>query len=345
MEKLLSDKFNLLILQNVCSGNGLEVNLGSLSKRLRKHRNTVRERVRSLLSHKIIDRPVVPFLGLFKEYPLLVAVYADLPSDKEAVRWIVRDPKIFAAFKVREGEYDMLLFEFHKDILDYYTWREQLVSEGSIPVRRERTPSEALYFSNNLILKYEPSAAVHLIGEKVRREGRIQLNDYVLDKFGFNVLSHLIKGEGMRINENFLSKKVGIHRSTIRKRILRMQEQQLILPPLCRFPLFFVPTSLLLVFSMLEVKNFKDKFMQDILVDPHVSLAYKISRGKYNFLLFECHESIEGYLQWEEMYERKYSSCFGSIKNNYLSPNMTLSIDQQKVSLGIIQEKLRQINT
>jgi predicted transcriptional regulator len=344
MEDLLRDRINLLLLQNLCSGEGLDVNLTYLSRRLKRHRNTVRKRIKNLLSHKIIDRPVMPFLGLFKGCPLLVVAYADLPQDKTTVNWIKEDPHIFGAFRVREGAYNMMLFEFHRDVGSYHVWREPLVRKGKIPARRERTPSEPLYFSNRLIVKYEPNAGIDLIEEKFRREGEIELNGYLLDDLAVKVLKHLVNGEGIKVNENFLSKRVGIHRATVRKRNLRMQREELVLRPLCRFPLFFVPPGLLLVFSMLEVKKLQGKLMQDLMKDPHVSLMYRVSAGKYNVSLFNCHWSIEDYLEWESKYEDKYPGCFGSIKNNYLSPQMTISIDQQKASMRIIQKKLRQLN-
>jgi len=344
MPDLLDDRPNLLLLQDICSGNGLEVNLTYLSWRLKRHRNTIRERVRSLLTHKIIDRPVVPFLALFREYPLLVVVYADLPDDERVSKWIREDRNIFGAYRVREGEYNMMLFEFQKDVWSYHVWRDALVSDGKIPERGERTPSNALYFSNKLIVKYQPSAAMDLIEEQFAKGGEIEINDYVLDELALKVLKHLLDGNGIEVNENFLSKRIGIHRSTIRRRIFKMQEEGLIHSPLCRFPLFFTPSNFLLVFSMLEVRKPR-QFLSDIANDPHVSLAYKISEGKYNVLLFESHLSIEDYLRWEKMYEDKYPGCFGSIKNSYLSPKMTISIDQQKVSLGIIEERLRQYGT
>lgn len=343
MSDLLNDRTNLLLLQEICSGNGLEVNLTHLSKRLKKHRNTIRQRIRSLFSHKVVDRPVVPFLALFKERPLLVVVYADLPEDSKVSRWIREDAHIFGAYRIREGDYNMMLFEFHKDVSSYQDWRYTLVSRGKIPDRRVRTPSSALYLPNRHI-KFDPNAAIDLIEEDSAKRGEIEINGYVLDQLAVNVLRHLLEGKGVRVNENFLSKRIGIHRSTIRRRIMNMQDEGLIYRPLCRFPHFFTPPNYLLVFSMLEV-NEPRKFLSDISNDSHVSLAHSISEGRYNVLLFETHMDIESHLRWESSYENKYPGCLGSIKNTYLSPRMTISIDQQKVSLGIIRDKLRQLET
>jgi len=49
-----------------------------------------------LLSRRIVDRPMVRFLTLFREYPLLVVVYADLPDDGKVSKWIREDRNIFA---------------------------------------------------------------------------------------------------------------------------------------------------------------------------------------------------------------------------------------------------------
>ena len=83
MPDLLDDRLNLLLLQEICCGNGLEVNLSYLSKRSKRHRNTIREIVRGLLSNRVVDRPVVPFLALFRERPLLVAGSAGLEFSLE----------------------------------------------------------------------------------------------------------------------------------------------------------------------------------------------------------------------------------------------------------------------
>jgi hypothetical protein len=342
MADLLGERLNLLLLQEICSGNGLEVNLAYLSRRLKRHRNTIRERVRSLLSHRVVDRPVAPFLALFTECPLLVVVYADLPEDERVSKWIREDSSVFGAYRVREGEYNMMLFELQKDVWSYHVWRDALVRDGKIPERAERSPSTVLYLSNKLIVKYEPNAAMDLIEEEFASGKQIEINGYVLDELALKVLRHLLSGNAVKVNENFLSNKIGIHRSTVRRRILKMQEEGLIHRSLCRFPLFFTPSNFLLIFSMLEVRQ-PQQFLRDVANDPHVSLAYKISEGRYNMLLFESHMSIEDYLRWERNYEEKYPGCFGSIKNSYLSPRMTISIDQQKISLGLIKNRLRRI--
>ena len=343
MPDLLSDELNLEILRRICAGTGLDVNLRQLSKILRHHRNTIRDRARALLQGGIVDRPVFPFIELFREYPLLVLVYADLPDDERVMEWLRTDRHIFAAFRVREGDYNMMLFEFHRSVEDYMTWRSLLAEEGRIPEREVRIPSAPYYVSNTLILKYDPNAPIELIRREVGEEGCFRVYDRSLDELSVEVLNCLVKGYGIKVNESLLSGQVGVHRATLRRRIEQMLKENIIHNPICRFPHFFAPPGFILVTSMMEVKRRIRDFEGEILRDPHVTLAYRISQGRYNLLLFEAHRSLEDHLAWESSYESRYPGCFGSIKNNYLSPRMALSIDQQKVSLGAIEERLRNL--
>jgi DNA-binding Lrp family transcriptional regulator len=340
---LPDDPIDLLLLKRICAGGGLDINIAYLSRHFGKHKHTIRDRVKMLLSHRIIDRPVFPFIGLFNEYPLLVVSYADLPYDEKTLNWLKEDKNVFAAYRAREGESNMVIFEFHKDVWDYHVWREGIAADGKIPERGKRAPSDNYYFSNRAIFKYEPSAGMELIEDESRNDGKVEVNGYVLDTVALQILKALVQGEGIRVNENLLAKEIGISRKTVLNKITRLQERGIVLKPLCRFPHFFVPTNFLLILSMVEVRGSKEKILQDILHDPHVSLAYRISEGRYNLLLFECHKSIEDYLEWEGAYSTQYPGCFGSIRISLLSPRMTILIDQQKVSLGLIDTRLREL--
>jgi len=264
-----------------------------------------------------------------------------LPIHDRVREWVKTDRHVFAAFRVREGDYNTMLFEFHKSVEDYMNWRRILVEEDRIPDREMRIPSNPYYFSNALIQKYEPNAPIQLIQKEFEEEGEFQVYNYSLDKLSIDILTCLIGGIGIKVNESRLSEQVGVHRATLKKRIERMLKEQVIFPPTCRFPNFFVPPGFILVVSMVEIKSASKDLENEILNDPHITLAYRISQGRYNLLLFEAHRTIEDYLIWESSYEKRYPNCFGSIKNSYLSPRMTVSIDQQKVSLGAIEERLK----
>jgi len=340
---LLNDPVNLRLLEKLVSGEATSPNFSLLSKRFGKHRNTIRDRVEELLDHRVLDRPVFPFLGLYREYPLLIAVRADIPNDDQFRRWISTDEHIFAAFRSRQGEYNTLLFIFHKDVTSYQLWRESLVPQGKIPPREFRYPSSTSYFSTHMMVKYEPSSAIKLIEEELKENGEVEINGCAIDQLGFEIMRSLVLGGGIKINENFLSKELGLHRRTVSKRIEKLIEGGLIGRPVCRFPNFFVPPNYILVFSLYEVRRSREAILEEIKMDPCVPIAMNVSHGRYNLLLFGNHDSISGHLEWEERYEAKFPNCFGSADITYLSPKMTVSIDQQKVSLGIIRERLRRL--
>jgi DNA-binding Lrp family transcriptional regulator len=340
---LSDDRADLLLLRSICAGRGLSINIADLSRRLHRHRLTVQSRVDELLAHGVIDKPVFPFKGLFSEYPLLVVSYADLPYDDKTIAWVREDGHIFGAYRVREGDSNTVLLEFHRDVWDYHLWRERIVADGKIPERGRRSPSSNYYFSNKSIVKYEPSAGMALIEEEFREKGEVEIGGLKLDAVAVAVLGCLVGGEGMKLNENELAKELHLSRRTILSRIAKLQQEGLILGPLCRFPHFFTPPNRLLILSLVEVRDSMQSILQDILSDPHVSLAYRISEGRYNLLLFECHRSIEGYLRWEDHYSQKYQGCLGSIRISILPPLMTIHIDQQKVSLSLISTRLEEL--
>jgi len=128
MTDLLNDRDTLLLLESLISGNAVSVNFSALSRILDKHRNTIKKNVENIFDYKIISRPVFPFLGLYRIYPLLVAVHIDMPGNEKFVKWVKEDPYIFAAFRSRQGDYDTLLFVYHKNIMNYQLWMDSLPS-------------------------------------------------------------------------------------------------------------------------------------------------------------------------------------------------------------------------
>ena len=289
-----------MLLKKVCSGYVVEVNITGLAKKLKKHKKTIKNRVTSLLKYGVVDRPVFPFKSLFQEYPLLVISYADLPYDEKTVEWLKNDKNVYAAYRIREGESNTVIFEFHKDVWDYHLWREKIAAEGKIPERSKRASSHN-YFSNKAIFKYEPSTPIKLIEKEYEEKGSVEVNGYKLDDVAIEVLEHLLRGEGVRVNETLLAKELGLSRRVVLNRLTKMQENGVILNPLCKFPHFFVPPNYLLVLALVEVRRSLDDVMRRILSDPHITLAYRISEGRYNLLLFGCYKSIEEYLKWEDL--------------------------------------------
>ena len=342
MDDLLKDELNLRLLKEICSGNGVDVNLSELSRKLNKHRNTIRDRVEDLFKYKIINRPIYPFYWLYSEYPLMVLDRTDLPRDEITNKFIEEDPHIFAAFFKKDEEYNTLLIEYHKDIASHLLWRESLINENKLPPRETRYLSDAMFFSTKNFIKYNFSHMINIIEEdKVKHKGI--LNRYKLDELSFQILKKLNYGEGIHTNEHYLAEKLGFHRKTIERRIKTLLKKKIILTPTCRFPRLLVPPDYTLVLSLIEIKKQCDKVIKVLQNDPHISFILGTSMGRYTHLIFSSFFLIKDHLQWEEDYDQRFSKCIGAVKNKYLSPSMMFSIDQQTVFLEIINKHIKQI--
>ena len=334
-------EIDLRLLHSLVSGQSVSVNIGALATMVRKHRNTVRRDVHRLLERKIVNKPVCPFIGLHREYPLLVIVRADLPYEKKVYDWVALDKHIFAAYRSRRGQYNMLLLLYHKDVMTYQLWREALIEERKIPPRASRFPSYSLYFSNQLMLKYNPSAAIDLLEAELEQNGWLEINGLVLEKSEFQILKHLVAGGVFKINQTLLSDELSINRRTVERRINRLLNDGWILSPACRFPDLLCPPNYILAYSMLEILKDRQKVYTYLENDPHVSMALRISSGGYNLLLFSAHPDISEHMEWEEALGRQKPHSIGHVDITYLSPKAKITIDQQLVSLCLLKDKIK----
>lgn len=339
MSELLDDRLNLDILENICSGRGVAINISSLARIFRKHRNTIKSQVSDLFEHNILDRPVYPFVWLYREFSLLVLVRADLPRDEGINTFLTEDENIFAAFFVRDGSYNTLIVEFHEDVFTYGEWRKRIVRERKIPPRDIRYPADALFFSTQQIIKYQPYSPIYVIEERYANGESLEINGYRMGKLGFQIVKELMLGRGIRTNENMLAQELDVHRKTIERRISVLLREEIVEAPVCRFPNFFVPPNHVLVCSLFEIKKSQDKLIKAINNDPRIPLAIEANIGEYNMLLFKVFLNLEEHFQWEAEYDSRFPGSIGSMKKIFLSPQMTVSIDQQKVSLGIIRRR------
>jgi len=344
MSDLLDDRENLFLLESLVSGDAVSVNFSALSKILNKHRNTIKKKVEAIFDHRIIDRPICPFLGLYKVYPLLAVVRMNLPEDEKFVKWVKEDPHIFAAFRSRQGEYDTLLFVYQQSITSYQMWMESIPSilkiNYGISDRDAKLVSSTAYFSNQLMVKYDPSSGISLMERDFKEKGELTINEHELDEIDLKIIRCLVSGEGIKINQTLLCQKTGLHRKTVEKRIGALLKERLISEPMCRFPNFFVPPNYVLTYSLFDIKNSKEKVIREIRKDPHVPIAIRIIHERYNLLLFGNHHSISDHLRWEEGYRKRFPNSFGSANITYLSPEMTISFDQQIVSLSLFKDRL-----
>ena len=106
MSDLLGDMLNIEILENICSGTGVSVNISALSKSLGKHRNTIKIQVEELFQNEIISQPFYPFIEIFNQRPLFAVVKADLPKTKDVEDFLIEDETIFASFRSWDEGYN-----------------------------------------------------------------------------------------------------------------------------------------------------------------------------------------------------------------------------------------------
>jgi hypothetical protein len=153
----------------------------------------------------------------------------------------------------------------------------------------------------------------------------------------------LVSGGVFKLNENYLSRELRIHRKTIMKRIDRLLQEGWILKPVCRFPDLLCPPNYVLVYSMMAVHKAKERVTLALQNDPHVAMALRISIGGYNLLLISAHPDVSEHMEWEQSLSKRFPSSIGRVDVTYLSPRTKILIDQQKVSLGIIEERLARV--
>ncbi|NHI92520.1 MAG: hypothetical protein EAX96_08445 [Candidatus Lokiarchaeota archaeon] len=339
------DELNIKILQHITNcteDNGVEINYTNISDKLGKHRITIKRRIEELLKKNIINFPICyPYGLLYKNYPLFIIVYADLPP--EADIWMKEDKNIFAGFRIIDGNYNTLLLEFHQTVLQYQNWRANLTRLKKIPSRKGREPSISYYLSNDLLLKNDTTVLINLLREELTKHKKILINKEELDATDFDILECLLYGENdipfFKVNEYKLSLKLNVHRKTIEKRIQKMIESGLISKPKCYFKNYFAPTGYYLVCSFIEIAENEEEFLEKIKNDNHVPIVFRTSTEKYNILKFSVHNSMDHHLKWNEQYRKEF---FKAQKVNYLSENSIIFIDGEKIWNNILEIKMKE---
>jgi len=334
------DDLNYRILKGLVYGSQVSVNVHCLSTSLNKHRNTVRTRVKEIFENHVLSPPIFPYVGLYKDYPLLAMVWTELPYEESIEEWFRDDPHVFAAFRSRYSEYNTLIISYHKGITEYQLWRENLFVEKKLPLVDGAEPlSSASLFSNQLIIKHDPNAPVYLLEKELREKGSLVLNGYSLDDLSMQIVKLLTRGKCIKINENKLAKELGVNRKTATKRIHDLIKERWISTPVCRFPNFFTPPHYILAICKLEIRSAKQKFIQGIRSDPHVTMAFDIKEGRYNVLLFGAFKNLEEELEWEIKQGLYLPKSIGQVDIQYVATKGIIELNQAKVSLSTIDEK------
>jgi predicted transcriptional regulator len=345
MTDLLKNELNLNLLRFIVKGVGVEINISELSKKLKKHRNTIKTRVNELIKNKIINKPQYPYLQLFKELPLMVVSRHNFLRDQKTKNFIENNDHIFAAFFFKEEEYNTLMISFHENVCTHQQWYDKTIRDQIIPYREEGYSSEVIHLGTGCFEKYNPSISIKVIEEDIKEKRFEEIKGYKIDKLSFDILKSLLRGDGIRTNENYLANVLNVHRKTIERRINTLHKAGIIGRPICRFPKLIVPPTYILVKSLFQIKKQHNNIIKNLKSDHHVSWMIKAVTGKggYNLVVFSTFYKIEDHLKWQEKLDQDFPSCIGAIKDTYLSPAMTFSIDPEYVSSCLIKNKICEI--
>jgi len=340
---VLDDELNLRLLRYLVSGSGVSVNIRAIARKYKIHRATAKRKIKSFYDYKILNPPFYPFPQLYKEYPLLILVKADMPRTSEVIDFLKDDSHIFAAFSCMEGPYNTFLIEFFRDLESYHSWREQIVHDEKIPTRENRAAADANIFSNNLTFKYNPNCYVDDLKKEFESKENIILNNLEIDKLSFDILHDLTKGRFIQRNDSFLSRELDMDRKTIKHRVNILMEKEIIDKPKCFFPNLFIPPDYNLVVSLIEVKSRYIEFKKYIVFHNNISRAQEVSTGRYNYLIFSAFRTIENFFDRGREIIDRFPESIGDISNTILSSKMIHTIKPQKLSLSWIERRLWEV--
>ncbi|MFW9854702.1 MAG: hypothetical protein ACFFFG_06560 [Candidatus Thorarchaeota archaeon] len=330
----------LKLLQLICAGKGVDINISRLAVNLKKHRSTIKSRVDQLFELRIIEKPSYPLKWLLDEYPLLVVSKDKFYRDQKTKTFIEQDPHILAGFFFQEEVYNTLTIHFHANLYAYQTWSDNILAGGKLIKEEDRYPPDALLFSTKRILKFDPEAPMRII-ERGFKKGHVQeIGDLQLDPLYIRILKALLNGNAIRTNENFLARILNVNRNTITRQIRTLLQKGIISKPVSRFPLVFVPPKYMLIFSLFEIKTRCKDVEGFINRDPRIPLLIKANVERYNYFIVSVFRTVEDHLMWQERYTQNFSTCIEAIKNTYLSPAMSFSIPHASVSLELLKNKI-----
>jgi hypothetical protein len=343
MQKLLQNELNLKLIELLCTGIGVEVSSTQHSKLVKKHRNTIMNKANKLFQYKIIDRPLCSFHWIFDVYPLLIIEKCLFNRDLVTETFIKNDPHIMKGFLFRENEYNTLLIQLHRDLYSYQKWKDDLKKNKRINSNKNGYLSEALLLSTKNLLKYDPSASILIIEQHFKNGRYKDINGLLIDEISLDLLKNLLAGKGIKINENLLADKLHVHRRTVQKRIQQLISEKIITNPLCRFPRIWIPPEYFQVLSLIEIKEKNEAIINALIKDPRVPVLLKTNERHFNLVVFSNFHNMEDHLSWQENYDLRFPRSFGEIKNSYLSPAMTFSIEQEHISKKYIQESIKNL--
>lgn len=124
------------------------------------------------------------------------------------------------------------------------------------------------------------------------------------DELNLRLLMHMVSGEGASVNISSISKDLGIHRATVKRKLDLLFNSQILTRPFYPFPYLneAYPLLILVKADMPRTKYVID-FLKD---DSHIFAAFSCMEGPYNTFLIEFFKDLESYHSWRERIVNDY---------------------------------------
>jgi len=122
--------------------------------------------------------------------------------------------------------------------------------------------------------------------------------DTLEDELNLRILRYLVSGQGVKVNISALSRKLDIHRATVRRRIESLNQNKILNEPQYPFPQLFqeYPLLILVKADIPRTQDAKEFYKNE----SNIFAAFSCMEGPYNTLLIEFFEDLESYHRWRE---------------------------------------------
>jgi len=118
------------------------------------------------------------------------------------------------------------------------------------------------------------------------------------DELNLRLLRYLVSGNGVTVNIRAISKDFKIHRATVKRKIKKLYEKNILSSPFYSF-LYLYDVYPLLVLVKADMPRTEEviDFLKD---DSHIFAAFSCMEGPYNTFLVEFFKNLESYHSWRE---------------------------------------------
>ena len=124
------------------------------------------------------------------------------------------------------------------------------------------------------------------------------MSELLNDPINLKLLNLIVSGKGVEINISQLAKKLNKHRKTIKDRVNRLLENNIINKPQYPFPYLFKEFPLMVISRINFLRDRNTKHFIEF--DDHIFAAFFFKEEEYNTLMISFHKNVCSHVQWRE---------------------------------------------